>query len=166
MRLHGYAGTVGRLLQDPRSGQDERAALPTGTAETGTTRPGATRHGWWVHPRWAVAADEPGPTAPARCTGPGVRRCLVNRPHRRLRSFPRSRPRRNKVDGFTLQLVGCPQCLAPAEITDRFVLQSSSGPVVHITVCCIHRHRFTMSAEHLPSVARRKEPGPRTPAST
>jgi hypothetical protein len=69
------------------------------------------------------------------------------------------------VDGFTLQLVGCPQCLAPAEITDRFVLQSTSGPVEHITVCCVHRHRFTITTEHLPSVARGKGPGQWAPAS-
>ena len=70
------------------------------------------------------------------------------------------------MDGFTLQLAGCPQCLAPAEITDRFVLQSTSGPVEHITVCCLRRHRFTTTVDHLPSVAHRTEPGRWTPASS
>ena len=69
------------------------------------------------------------------------------------------------MNSFTLQLAGCPQCLAPAEITDRFVLESTSGPVEHVTVRCLNRHRFTMTAEHLPSVSYRKEPGRSTPAS-
>jgi hypothetical protein len=71
----------------------------------------------------------------------------------------------NKVYSSTLQLVGCPQCLAPAEITDRFVLESTSGPVEHITVCCVNRHRFTMTAERLPLPSCRKESGLSTPAS-
>jgi hypothetical protein len=61
--------------------------------------------------------------------------------------------------GSTLQLVGCPQCLAPAEITDRFVLESTSGPVEHLTVRCLNRHWFTITAEHLPSASCR-EPVP------
>jgi len=72
----------------------------------------------------------------------------------------------NKVDSSTLQLVGCPQCLAPAEITDRFVMESTSGPVEHVTVWCLNRHRFTMTTAHLPSVFCRKQPARSTPAST
>ena len=67
------------------------------------------------------------------------------------------------MDSSALQLTSCPQCLAPAEITDRFVLESTSGPVEHITVWCVHRHRFTMMTEQLPSG--RKEPGRRAPVS-
>ena len=69
------------------------------------------------------------------------------------------------MDGSTLQLAGCPQCLGPAEITDRFVLESTSGPVDHITVSCLNRHRFTTTADHLPSVSRRKEPDRWAPTS-
>jgi hypothetical protein len=69
------------------------------------------------------------------------------------------------VHGSTLQLVGCPQCLAPAEITDRFVLESTSGPVEHLTVRCVNRHRFTITAEHLPSVSCRK-PADAVPGAT
>ena len=69
------------------------------------------------------------------------------------------------MDSSTLQLVGCPQCPAPAEITDRFVLESTSGPVEHLTMSCLNRHRFTLTAEHLPSVSCWKEPGRPTPAS-
>jgi hypothetical protein len=50
-----------------------------------------------------------------------------------------------------VQLTVCPQCAAPAEITDRFVLGSTDGPVAHVTVSCVRRHRFTMLAERLPA---------------
>jgi hypothetical protein len=56
------------------------------------------------------------------------------------------------MNGFTLQLSWCPQCLAPAEIIDRFVLESTSGPVEHVTVSCLERHRFTTTADHLPAI--------------
>jgi hypothetical protein len=69
------------------------------------------------------------------------------------------------MDSSALQLVTCPQCLAPAEITDRFVLESTSGPIEHITVWCVQRHRFTMTTEHLPSASGRKEPGRRAPVA-
>jgi len=50
-----------------------------------------------------------------------------------------------------IQLTGCPECAAPAEITDRFDLDSTDGPVEHVTVLCARRHRFTMLAERLPT---------------
>jgi hypothetical protein len=68
------------------------------------------------------------------------------------------------MNGFALQLVGCPQCLAPAEIIDRFVLESTSGPVEHVTVSCLERHRFTTTADHLPAVPRREDPHRKQPA--
>lgn len=46
-----------------------------------------------------------------------------------------------------LDLVGCPECAAPAEVVDRFDLPGTSGPVPHLTVRCLHRHRFTVTAE-------------------
>jgi len=49
-----------------------------------------------------------------------------------------------------ITFAACPQCAAPAEITDRFVLDSTDGPVEHVTVSCVRRHRFTMLAERLP----------------
>jgi hypothetical protein len=83
----------------------------------------------------------------------------------RIGVSPTIESQENKMYSSTLQLVGCPQCLAPAEITDRFVLDSTSGPVEHITVCCVNRHQFTMTAEHLPSASCRNESGLSTPAS-
>ncbi len=48
---------------------------------------------------------------------------------------------------FTLEIVECPECTAPAEIVDRFVLESTAGPIEHATVLCVLRHRFTVLVE-------------------
>jgi hypothetical protein len=48
-----------------------------------------------------------------------------------------------------LDLVGCPVCAAPAEIVERFVLESTDGPIEHATVRCADRHRFTVLVERL-----------------
>jgi hypothetical protein len=45
-----------------------------------------------------------------------------------------------------LDLVGCPECAAPAEIVDRFDLPGTDGPVAHVKVQCLHRHWFTTTA--------------------
>jgi hypothetical protein len=45
-----------------------------------------------------------------------------------------------------LDLVGCPECAAPAEVVDRFDLPSTDGPVEHVKVQCLNRHGFTMAA--------------------
>jgi hypothetical protein len=54
-------------------------------------------------------------------------------------------------NGFTsrIDLVGCPACPAPAEIVDRYVLESSDGPIEHATVVCASRHRFTALVERM-----------------
>ena len=48
-----------------------------------------------------------------------------------------------------LEVVGCPACTAPAEIVERFVLDSTDGPIEHATVRCSERHRFTVLVERL-----------------
>lgn len=48
-----------------------------------------------------------------------------------------------------LDLVGCPSCAAPAEVVDRYVLESTDGPIEHATVRCSERHRFTVLVERL-----------------
>lgn len=58
----------------------------------------------------------------------------------------------------TLELVGCPECGAPAEVVDRFVLESTDCPVEHVTVVCARRHRFTMLSERLDSGRRHTAP--------
>ena len=54
-------------------------------------------------------------------------------------------------NGFTndIDLVGCPACAAPAEIVDRYVLESTDGPIEHATVVCAVKHRFTVLVERL-----------------
>ena len=62
-----------------------------------------------------------------------------------------------------LDLVVCPECSAPAEVVDRFTLPSTDGPVEHVTVACLARHRFLLPATSLPVVAGvdvRSETGP------
>ncbi len=48
-----------------------------------------------------------------------------------------------------VDMVGCPTCAAPAEIVDRYVLESTDGPIEHATVLCADRHRFTVLVERL-----------------
>ena len=50
---------------------------------------------------------------------------------------------------ITLELVECPDCHAPAEVVDRFVLAGTSGPVELVTVQCLARHWFTVVADTL-----------------
>jgi hypothetical protein len=42
-----------------------------------------------------------------------------------------------------LELVGCPHCAVPAEISERFVLQSTDGPIEFARVACLARHWLT-----------------------
>lgn len=51
----------------------------------------------------------------------------------------------------------CPECGAPAEVTDRFVLESTDGPIEHATVVCALRHRFTVLVERLATHAMESE---------
>jgi hypothetical protein len=55
-------------------------------------------------------------------------------------------------------LVSCPDCGVLAEITERFRLPSTDGPVEHIAVRCAAGHHFRMAADRLP--ARPPEPQP------
>jgi len=53
-----------------------------------------------------------------------------------------------------LTLASCPQCGCPAEITDRFTLASTDGPVPHVVLWCASGHHFRMPAERLPGSER------------
>ena len=53
-----------------------------------------------------------------------------------------------------LTLTSCPQCGAPAEITDSFTLASTDGPIPHVAVWCVSGHHFRMPAEGLTGGAR------------
>jgi hypothetical protein len=43
----------------------------------------------------------------------------------------------------------CPECGAKAEITERFVLPSTDGPIGHLALSCVAGHHFRMAAERL-----------------
>jgi hypothetical protein len=62
-----------------------------------------------------------------------------------------------------LDLVGCPECCGPAEVIDRFVLPSTDGPVEHVKLHCVRRHRFTVPVQRLPAAT---APVADTPRST
>lgn len=51
-----------------------------------------------------------------------------------------------------VSLVSCPDCGVPAEITERFGLPGTDGPVDHIVVHCAAGHHFRMAADRLPAV--------------
>ncbi len=55
------------------------------------------------------------------------------------------------MDDVILQLTVCPEltCHLPAEITDRFVLPSTDGPIEHVTLHCVARHIFTLPVARL-----------------
>jgi hypothetical protein len=43
--------------------------------------------------------------------------------------------------------IPCPQCGAPARITERFRLGSTAGPVEHVKIGCVNNHWLTLLAE-------------------
>jgi len=45
-----------------------------------------------------------------------------------------------------LTVISCPECGVPAEITDRFSLPSTDGPVAHVATSCAAGHHFRMPA--------------------
>ena len=50
-----------------------------------------------------------------------------------------------------IQWTRCPQCDSIAEIVDRDVWPSTDGPVEHVHVRCVRRHRFVMPVVSLAS---------------
>ena len=48
-----------------------------------------------------------------------------------------------------MDTTGCPDCAAPAEVVDRFVLESTDGPVDHARIRCVHGHSFLLSLDLL-----------------
>jgi hypothetical protein len=43
--------------------------------------------------------------------------------------------------------IPCPQCGAPARITERFWLDSTDGPLEHLKTGCVYNHWLTPRAE-------------------
>jgi hypothetical protein len=67
-----------------------------------------------------------------------------------------------------MSAVSCPECGAAAEITERFALASTDGPVAHVALSCTGGHHYRMTADKLPASPfgpppprRRVIPGPR-----
>jgi hypothetical protein len=54
---------------------------------------------------------------------------------------------------MTLQLTTCPECGAPADVTDEGSVDSTDGPVRVVRVHCARRHWFLMDGDGLPSPA-------------
>ena len=65
--------------------------------------------------------------------------------------------------GIGMSIMPCPGCGVPAEITERFILASTDGPITHVAVCCVDGHHYRMEADRLP--ADRSQPGPRLAAA-
>ena len=59
---------------------------------------------------------------------------------------------RDDTIGDELDLVGCPECPAPAEVVDRFALSGTDGPLEHVKIQCLARHWFLMPVTMLPAV--------------
>lgn len=53
-----------------------------------------------------------------------------------------------------MELSGCPECYAPAEVIDEGLVASTGGPVALIRVHCVNRHWFLMTRGHLPGAER------------
>jgi hypothetical protein len=47
------------------------------------------------------------------------------------------------------ELIPCPQCGAPAQITERFLLGSTAGPVEHLKTGCVNNHWLTPPTDSL-----------------
>jgi hypothetical protein len=62
-----------------------------------------------------------------------------------------------------LTVVACPECEVPAEITDRFSLSSTDGPVDCVALSCVGGHHFRMPSELL-SADSREQLEPRAPS--
>ena len=45
--------------------------------------------------------------------------------------------------------VSCPQCARPAEITERFTLGSTDGPLDHVKTRCPEGHWFTVPEDRV-----------------
>ena len=68
-----------------------------------------------------------------------------------------------------LTVISCPECEVPAEVTDRFSLTSTDGPVDCVALSCVAGHHFRMPSELLPvdsqDQLQAREPVPARPSS-
>lgn len=52
-----------------------------------------------------------------------------------------------------MEIIACPECGAPAELTDEGDLTSTHGPVGIVRIVCANRHWFLMTRDRLPRPA-------------
>jgi hypothetical protein len=50
---------------------------------------------------------------------------------------------------YTVEIVACPECGAPAEVEAWSTLPSTGGPVEHVRTTCLARHRFLLPRDML-----------------
>ncbi len=55
-----------------------------------------------------------------------------------------------------LKLVPCPACGVPAEVTGRFWLPGTGGPVDHLELRCARGHHFRMPVDLLSAACQRQ----------
>lgn len=55
-----------------------------------------------------------------------------------------------------LTVISCPECEIPAEVTDRFSLTSTDGPVDCVAISCLAGHHFRMPSEMLSADSRER----------
>ncbi len=70
------------------------------------------------------------------------------------RGWPGGLPDTQHLTDVSQHLTACPECGLPAEITDRFSLSSTDGPVDHVALACVDGHHFRMPADRLSPAAR------------
>jgi hypothetical protein len=58
-----------------------------------------------------------------------------------------------------LTVISCPDCGVPAEVTERFSLPSTDGPVRHLALSCAAGHHFRMAVDRLPAQAQEQLAG-------
>ena len=58
-----------------------------------------------------------------------------------------------------LTVIPCPHCGVPAEVTERFSLPSTDGPVHHVALRCVAGHHFRMAVDGLPAQAQEQLAG-------
>jgi hypothetical protein len=58
-------------------------------------------------------------------------------------------PSRHESTSVTQSVIACPECGLPAEVTERFSLSSTDGPVEHVALACVDGHYFRTSADRV-----------------
>lgn len=60
-----------------------------------------------------------------------------------------TRSSRTSTIDIYMETVKCPTCDLDAEVYDRYVRESTSGPVEHIKIRCVNKHDYNMTTDWL-----------------